>query len=125
MIDFCFIANSQMSQSVACADNKMMLASIASWAYSRNKQSKAASKADGAARTVGDKAACHASNSVPCLPAAIVCPLLAGPQRGWVSCSHPHSMFTNRHLRGLWETRTVCKIAMKGKVYPGKFLVSA
>lgn len=98
----------------------MMLASIASWAYSRNEQSKAASKADGAARIVRDKAACPASNSVACLPAAVVCPLLAGPQRGWVSCSHPHSMFTNRHLQGLWETRIACKIAMKRKVYLGK-----
>ncbi|NXM97012.1 LYAM3 protein, partial [Sylvia borin] len=24
---------------------------------------------------------------------AIVCPLLAGPERGWVSCSHPNSIF--------------------------------
>ncbi|NXQ19962.1 LYAM3 protein, partial [Peucedramus taeniatus] len=32
---------------------------------------------------------------------ATVCPLLAGQQRGCVSCSHPHSLFTNRHLWGL------------------------
>lgn len=86
-----------MSQLVACAGNKMMLAGIASWAYSRHEQS----KAGGAARTVRGKAACPASNSAPCSPAAIVCPLLAGPQRGWVSCSHLHSTFTNRHLWGL------------------------
>lgn len=56
MIDFCFNANNQRSQLVACADNKMALASIASWAHSRNKESKAASKAGGAARNVRDKA---------------------------------------------------------------------
>lgn len=83
MTDLCFIANNHMSQLVACADNEVVLASVATWAHSKNEQSKAANKADGAARTVRDKAACPASNSVPRLPAAIDCVPIAGwPQKG-------------------------------------------
>ncbi|NWY09285.1 LYAM3 protein, partial [Aphelocoma coerulescens] len=52
---------------------------------------------------------------------AIKCPLLAGPKRGWVNCSHPHSMFTSGDSLG---NQNACKIAVKGKTYLGKFNLS-
>lgn len=121
MTDFCFIANNQMSQSVACAVNKVMSASIANWAYSKNEQSKAASKADAAGRTVRDKAACPAS-TLPhtCLQPCV--PLAGWLKRGWVSCSYPHSMFTNSTSGDSLGNQNACEIAMKGKVDLGKCL---
>ncbi|NXL18378.1 LYAM3 protein, partial [Setophaga kirtlandii] len=52
---------------------------------------------------------------------AIVCPLLAGPQRGWVSCSHLHSVFTNRHLWGLGKQNCLLN-SYKRKGLPRKVL---
>lgn len=84
MIDFSFFVKNQM-KSVTFADNEDVLASIASWVYSKKRAEAHA------AGTMKNKAACLALTCPAlCLPVAVSCPQLAALKRGRVACSHLH-----------------------------------